>query len=410
VGAIMDSYNFINGTHATQNSYFNIDIARKQWGFDGIMMSDWRSTYDGVAAANGGLDLEMPTGEFMNRKNLLPAVQDGRLTQQVIDEKIRHILHTAARFGWLDRQQIDLQVSKYDEANHDVALDAARESIVLLKNERQLLPLDKHKIKSILVVGPNAHPAQPVAGGSGAAIPYSAVSLLEGIAHALGNSAAVFYEPGIPSLQQLVSATDFVTETSGGQPGLKLETFDNDGLSGSPKSEQVVRRISNTGFSWDSLSDWQDVAPILASAPNAASRRWSGYYVAKDSGSYELAVQGPGEHNGFRVYIDDRLVFDSWELAKAYLEHATLELASGPHKIVVEDVQRTPFGGRLRLAIASQQTLVSDAAKRIAAKADAVVVAVGFNRDSEAKERIEHSLCPLGRMSSSMKWQRRTRM
>jgi beta-glucosidase len=68
-GAIMDSYKFINGTHATQNSYFNKDIARKQWGFDGIMMSDWRSTYDGVDAANVGLDLEMPTGEFMNRKN-----------------------------------------------------------------------------------------------------------------------------------------------------------------------------------------------------------------------------------------------------------------------------------------------------------------------------------------------------
>jgi beta-glucosidase len=396
VGAIMDSYNFINGTHATQNSYFNIDIARKQWGFDGIMMSDWRATYDGVAAANGGLDLEMPTGEFMNRKNLLPALRDGRLTQQVMDEKIRHILQTAARFGWLDRQQIDLQVSKYDEANHKVALDAARESIVLLKNERQLLPLDKHKIKSILVVGPNAHPAQPVAGGSGAAIPYSAVSLLEGIAHLLGNSAAVFYEPGIPSLQQLVSGTDFVTETAGGQSGLKLETFDNDNLSGSPKSEQVVRRISNTGFSWDSLSDWQDVAPILASAPKAVSRRWSGYYIAKESGLYEIAVQGPGEHNGFRVYIDDRLVFDHWELAKAYLEHATLELASGPHKIVVEDVQRTPFGGRLRLAIANQQTLVSDAAKRIAAKADAVVVAVGFNRDSEGEGADRTFSLPIG--------------
>src|SRR6266566_861455 len=71
VGAIMDSYNLINGAHATQNSYFNSDILRKQWGFDGIVMSDWRSTYDGVAAANSGLDLEMPTAEFMTRQNLL---------------------------------------------------------------------------------------------------------------------------------------------------------------------------------------------------------------------------------------------------------------------------------------------------------------------------------------------------
>jgi hypothetical protein len=78
-------------------------------------------------------------------------------------------------------------------------------------------------------------------------------------------------------------------------------------------------------------------------------------------------------------------VFDSWELAKAYQDHATIELASGPHKIVVEDVQRSPSDGRLRLAIADQPKLVSDAAKRLAAKADAVVVAVGFNRDSEGE-------------------------
>ena len=396
VGAIMDSYNFINGAHATQNGYFNIDIARKQWGFDGIMMSDWRSTYDGVAAANGGLDLEMPTGEFMNRKNLLPAIQDGRLKQQVIDEKIRHILQTAAKFGWLDRQQTDLSLSKYDEANHAVALDAARESIVLLKNERQLLPLDKHKIKSILIVGPNAYPAQPVAGGSGAAIPYSAVSLLEGVSHVLGKSTSVYYEPGIPTLPQMVSATDFVTDAQGGQAGLKLERFDNDDLSGSPQTVQVVRRINNAGFSWDTLSDWQDVAPLLAGAPKVESRRFSGYYIAKDSGPYELAVQGPGEHNGFRVYIDDRRVFDNWKLAKAYQEHATLELASGPHKVVVEDVQRTPFGGRLRLAIANQRKLVSDTAKQLATKADSVVVAVGFNRDSEGEGADRTFSLPIG--------------
>jgi beta-glucosidase len=92
VGVVMDSYNLINGVHATQNGYFNTEILRKQWGFEGILMSDWRSTYDGVAAANGGLDLEMLTGEFMNRASLLPAVQDGRVKQEVIDEKIRHLV------------------------------------------------------------------------------------------------------------------------------------------------------------------------------------------------------------------------------------------------------------------------------------------------------------------------------
>jgi len=396
VGAIMDSYNLINGSHATQNGYFNTDILRKQWGFDGIVMSDWRATYDGVAAANNGLDLEMPTSEFMNLKNLLPAIQDGRVKQQVVDEKIRHILRTAARFGWLDREQVDSRLSKYNRQNHEIALDAARESIVLLKNDRQLLPLDRHEVKSLLVVGPGGYPAQPVGGGSGAAIPYSSVSIVEGLANLLGNSAVVYYEPGLPSLRELVSATNFVTDPNGGQPGLTMERFENGDLSGSPQSVQVVRHINSAGFNWDSLSDWEDVAPILARAPKLASRRWTGYYMVGEPGKYEIAVQGPGEHNGFRFYFDDKLVFDNWELAKAYQEHTTIDLAAGSHKIVVEDVQRSPFGGRLRLAIADQRELVSEAVKKLAGKADAVVVAVGFNRDSEGEGADRTFSLPIG--------------
>ena len=396
VGAIMDSYNLINGAHATQTHHFNTEILREEWGFKGVVMSDWRATYDGIAAANNGLDLEMPTGEFMNRKNLLPAVHDGGVQQQVIDDKIRHILSTAERFGWLDREQTDLSLSKYNEDNHKTALDSARESIVLLKNSRQFLPLDKNKVTSVLVVGPDAYPAQSVAGGSGAAIPYSSVSIVEGLAHILGDSATVFYEPGLPSLQELVATTSFVTEAEGGEPGLRVEIFDNDDLSGSPKNSGIVKHINSAGFNWDTLSDWEEVAPLLASAPKAVSRRWTGYYMVKTSGPYEVAVQGPGENNGFRVYLDDKLLFDNWKLAKAYQDHATLELALGPHEIVVEDVKRTPFGGRLRLAIADQRKLVSDDAKKLAAKANVVVVAAGFNRDSEGEGADRTFSLPIG--------------
>ena len=111
VGAIMDSYNLINGTHMTQNGYLNTDVAKKEWGFDGIMMSDWVATYDGVAAANGGLDLEMPSGAFMNRRILLPAIEQGKVSVATIDDKVRRILRTAIQFGWLDRNQSDLVMS-----------------------------------------------------------------------------------------------------------------------------------------------------------------------------------------------------------------------------------------------------------------------------------------------------------
>jgi beta-glucosidase len=217
VGAIMDSYNFVNGQHSTQNGFFNIDVARKQWGFQGIMMSDWVATYDAVGAANGGLDLEMPTGHYMNQKNLLPAIHDGRVPESTIDDKVRHILTTAARFGWLDREQTDLSLSKYNEENHLVALKGAQEGIVLLKNEGSLLPLNKEKIKSILVAGPDAWPAQPVGGGSGQVVPFSTVSILEGISTYVGPGVKVDYERGLPNMLNLADATEFSTSAQGGE-------------------------------------------------------------------------------------------------------------------------------------------------------------------------------------------------
>src|SRR5271154_3786452 len=76
VGSVMDSYNVINGSHASQNVHNNIDILKKEWGFSGILMSDWTSTYDTLGITNGGLDVEMPKGEFMNRETLLPLIKE----------------------------------------------------------------------------------------------------------------------------------------------------------------------------------------------------------------------------------------------------------------------------------------------------------------------------------------------
>jgi beta-glucosidase len=389
VGAIMDSYNLVNGTHMTQNGYFNTDVVRKDWGFDGVMMSDWVATYDGVAAANNGLDLEMPTGAFMNRKNLLPAIQDGRVKIATIDEKVKRILSLGERFGWLDKNQPDLSLSKYNESNHQVALEAARQSMVLLKNEGGLLPVSKDKVKSVLVVGPDTYPAVPVAGGSGKSIPFSAVSVLEGVSKFLGPSVTVFYEPGIPTLDQLSLHTNFVTAPENGKRGVTLEVFDNPELSGKPVSTKTEARISNKGFSWEDLGnidfssiDWGE---LIAGKPTASSRRWTGYYVAAGSGPYELAAIGSGEGTGYRVYVDDKLVLDDWKPMKAIEDHATLQLTVGPHKIVAEDFKTSRFGGRFHLAIADQTKLVSEAAKAQAAKADAVIAAVGFNPENESE-------------------------
>src|SRR3979490_2301091 len=166
VGSVMDSYNLTNGLHLPQNGSLTTDLCRSEGGFKGIMMSDWDATYDAVGAANGGLDLEMPSGKFMNRANLLPAVKAGTVSEATIDDKVRRILRTAIQFGWLDHDQTDMSIPLLNPAGKETALAAARSGLVLLKNDGNLLPLEKRSIKSIAGIGPDAYPAQPGGGGS----------------------------------------------------------------------------------------------------------------------------------------------------------------------------------------------------------------------------------------------------
>ena len=135
VSAVMDSYNLINGQHATQNGYFNIDILRKEWGFSGVLMSDWDATYDGVAAANGGLDVEEPSGKFMSPETLGAAIKAGTVKEVHDRREVRHVLLVAASYGWLDRDQKVPSISFFDGGNQAAALDSAREGTVLLKND-----------------------------------------------------------------------------------------------------------------------------------------------------------------------------------------------------------------------------------------------------------------------------------
>ena len=198
VDAVMDSYNLVNGVHATQNNFLNLKLLKGEWDFQGVLMSDWDATYDGVAAVNNGLDLEMPSPKFMNAKNLVPAVQSGQVNEATIDEHLLRLFRTELRYGFTDRPQFDPADSTYSVADRAVALEGALESITLLKNEGNLLPLDPAKVKSIAVIGPDAYPAVTGGGGSSEAHAFEPVSILTGIANLLGPNAHVFYSPGIP--------------------------------------------------------------------------------------------------------------------------------------------------------------------------------------------------------------------
>ena len=273
VGAIMDSYNLINGQHATQNSYFNTQIARKEWGFDSVMMSDWDATYDGVAAANGGLDIEMPTGKFMSPATLSAAVKAGTVTEATINEKVLHILTTAIRFGWLDRDQRESSISFLDPANNAIALESAREGAVLLKNEGNILPLSKSAVKTILVVGPDAYPGTPVGGGSAGVVPFHLVSAFEGISTAMGSGATVLYDKGLPSLGSLAASTSYSTAASSGQPGVTLESFTNNELQGEPASRAVVPHITLEGLSIKTIIENLEAAMAMIFATQTSRSR-----------------------------------------------------------------------------------------------------------------------------------------
>ena len=387
VGAVMNSYNLVNGIHMSQHGYLNTDVVKREWGFDGIMMSDWDATYDGLAAANGGLDLEMPSGAHMNRRTLLPAIAEGKLSVATIDDKVRRILRTAVRFGWLEREQTDYTIPRYNTGGRRAALEAAREGIVLLKNEGALLPLAKGKTKSVAVIGPDAYPAVPLGGGSGRTEPFAAVSLLEGLSNRLDGAASVYYARGLPSLVEMAAATRFTTAEAGGQAGIRAEYFANAELQGTPAVTRIEPHV-NFGRAARSFPE------------QTLSSRWTGYYVPQAAGKYEVFASSTGEDGGlYRLFVDDKLVLDSWDASNALAGLATLTLDAAPHRVVLEqrpNKRSGRLGTRMQLGFVRHGRVVSEEAKKLAAQADVVVVAVGFDPGTEGEGADRTFRLPIG--------------
>ena len=386
VGAIMDSYNLTNGLHMSQNKYLLTDVVKKEWGFDGIIMSDWSATYDGVEATNAGQDLEMPSGLFMNRQTLMQAIQQGRVSTDTINDKVRRIIRTAIRFGWLDRSQVAISIPRYNLEGRKAALTAAREGIVLLKNEGNLLPLNKTTTKSILVVGPNAFPAVSVGGGSAEVQPFAAISLLEGLSNYSGAPIRVYYDRGLQSFSDLAIATNFTSAQTNGESGLRAEYFDNQDLKGNPVVSRIEQHV-----------DYGTGARLLFPEQTLSSR-WTGYYSPQEPGAYDIFVQTTRERGGsYRLYVDDKLVLDNWTILTALADYRTLRLSAGKHKVVLEQHGRGERrAARLRMGIVNAGRLVNEDVKKMAASADVVVVAAGFDSESEAESADRTFRLPLG--------------
>ncbi len=387
-GAIMDSYNFINGLHASENGRFNNQLLRDEWGFTGLVMSDWDSTYDTLGAANGGLDLEMPFAKFLNLEKLKPLVDSGKVKESTIDEKIRRRLRLAIRMGWLDRSQKDSSIPMLNQQGAAVSLQAAREGMVLLKNEGSILPFDKTKVKNIAVIGPNAYPTAKIGGGSATIIPYRSISFLEGISNEAGKTGSVTSSDGITSLTKAVGNTNFTTEPNGKTAGIKFEQFDNPNLAGTPKKVSPEKNIKfGSPLDLTPLALGEIELGNVSMPMGPVSTRWTGYYTPKTAGKHDLFVQQSGfTPSGFRLYVDDKLVADRWKQTKAVVELYQLDLTAGSHKVVLEyNGIVTIFEPMIRLGIVPQGSWVNNEAIELAKKADAVVLTVGFDPLTETE-------------------------
>jgi beta-glucosidase len=371
-GALMDAYNLVNGVYMTQNNLLNVQIAKKEWGFDGIIMSDWGATHDGIAAANNGLDLEMPNAAFMNAATLLPAIKSGTVTEATIDDKVRRLLRKTIEFGFFDREQTDTNIPLYSQEGRQLVLEEARDGMVLLKNENHLLPLDREKIKTIAVLGPNAYPAVIGGGGSSLTKPFNAVSFLEGISDMAGQRVRVLYLAESTPLDDIVNQTQFVV-TPGGSAGLKGEYFDNEEFKGEPALARTDQRID---FHWGEGS-YRDGGP-----PDHFAVRWTGYFVPQTEDDYRFYTSAD---DGVRLYINDEMVINDWrrhgETLNTYMKH--LE-AGKAYKVRLEYFENVGTA-TARFGISPVSIAFGEETKKLAAKADAVILCVGFDPNSEGE-------------------------
>jgi beta-glucosidase len=374
-GAVMTAYNRVNGTHCSEHRGLITGVLKELWGFDGVVMSDWTSTYDAVRAANAGLDLEMPMALWMNADRLLPAIERGEVSVATIDDKVRRLLRLAVCFGWLDHEQLDRSIPLDDPRSAETALEVARSGIVLLKNDAGLLPLRPSAIQRLAVIGTHAHPAVWSGGGSAYTPPTHQVSVLEGFLALLGDDVEVVHAPGPDPNPARVAFLTCRYECEFGS-GLVGEYFNNAELAGAPTEVRVDARLDQI---------WGTGAPMKSLTAEHFSVRWSGWFVPELGGRHGFRVR---PHQGaVRISIDGQTVLDTWaepRIRELGFEH---ELRAGKrHRLVVEYKRVGTWGG-LSLgwwALCDPAREVS-ACVRAARDADAAVVCVGFDDATEGE-------------------------
>jgi beta-glucosidase len=373
-GALMTAYNLVNGVHCSEHPVLIRDILRGRWGFRGLVMSDWISTYSAVGAANAGLDLEMPEAEWLNDTTLVPAIEKGEVHVATIDEKVKNLLRLAACFGWLDHEQRDPNIPLDDPATGEVALELARAGLVLLQNRENLLPFDAAKTKKLAVIGFGAHPAVISGGGSAFTPPYRSVSVLEGLA-GLGVGLELLHARGPEASPDLAVYATSTFECDAG-PGLWGEYYDNNELAGEPA---VCRLDRHVDFFWGKAKPSPEITV------RQYSIRWRGALRPERDGKHVFYSRCRNGH--YRIQVGGRTIIDTWERERNGMHQAELELVAGQRYEVLIEWRKTRVSGNMKFGWRFEDGQVPglEQCTALARGADAAVVCVGFDQVTESE-------------------------
>ena len=371
---IMAAYNKLNGTHATEHRWLQVELLKQEWGWPGVVVSDWYATHDTVASGNGGLDLQMPGPAAQFGPALAQAVRDGDVDEAELEDKARRVLRLYARTGKLDEPGEVDETSVDTPERRALARRAAAASMVLLRNDGARLPLATDT--TVAVIGPNATPGRIQGGGSSEVTPHYSVSPLEGIeerfddvTYVRGVGVGLFGPPLDPGLLE--------------GEGFAEELFATPDLSGEPY------RTSSTPEA--ALSFFGAAIPQLGLG--SFSARWTGRVTPEASGPWTLTVAAAG---AARVLVDGTVVIDDQERGPKMaiwvqsLEpvSATVDLEAGrTHEVVVELLaDERGILPHLRFAAeAPEPGHEVERAVAAAEAADVAVVVVGTSSDYETE-------------------------
>ena len=382
VWSVMAAYNKLNGFYASENNYLLTEVLKKRWNFQGLVMSDWGAVHSTVPTLKNGLDLEMPTGGFLNSEAVKKALTANEISETNINEMVRRLIRVMFFAGLMDAKTPDN--GSIDTPEHrQIALEAARGGIVLLQNQKNILPIETSKVRSIAVIGPNADAARIGGGGSAQVIPFYSVSPLDGIKKAVGEKMQINFAPGIVSLEDTTPIpTANLTTPDGKSNGLQGEYFANMTFEGKPAFSRIDPQLD---FHWATNSPAENYPADLF------SNRWTGYLTASVTGRYAISLSS---NDGGRLYIDDKLIVDVWG------DHATLKAANSielragePHKIRVDHYENRGNADLvLGWRLLEEDTLRK--AAQAASKSDVAVIFAGLSDafEVEARDRTDLNL------------------